>query len=202
MTTRKAAASGWWVDERVPDLGGILPAGIDAAAFVEWLAPRVGKVRSAEKMRAAQAKPALAAELAAVQRTRRLLFGVHKALHGLPVHAVAHLSSAATRHREQIGEGWRDIAERIMRDSVILYGLLGIAEHALSATKVKRGNPGAIERDVLLNATVTKLREAPMTAKDALPVAEQVLVRCGIAVPEHKRALKRAVRRGRNTRKR
>ena len=196
MTTRKSARSAWWTDLSVPNLHGVLPAAL-VDTFTEWLGPELGRFRDGQMMRAARSQPALAAELATVQQTKRGLLKTSRALRDLPVHATAYLSSAAVRHRELLGgDGWHDIAKRIERDSIMLGGLLGIVEGALSAIKVKTGRPRTIERDALLRKIISKLREARIPAAEARSTAEQILVLSGIEVPEEDGSIKRAARRG------
>jgi len=188
--SRAAPVPGWWVDETVPDLSDVLTPGlgIDAQAFVQWLAPLLGEYRSAEHVK--QATPARADELEFVREFADLLRKVETLALGVPDRTQALIVEAGNR----AGINWFELRHRLRDDLETTRLLAGYAGDRIKGRPSAKGRKPETARDVLLHAVVGELRKAGMKRALAEGLAEQVLVRCGVRTPEAP-SIKRATKR-------
>ena len=185
-----------WIDERVPDLGDLLPATIDVQAFAQWLAREIGNYRFWADDGAV--RPTLAAELNAVRRARKVLRDAATAASSLPREAEALLGLEVYRRSSVIGhDDWRVIAQRVHNDAATLAIVLGYVERTLAARKPRRGAKPKAPRDYLLRAIVDRLGTDGLGKGQARTIAADVLLRCEVPTPTDERTVRRTDVRGR-----
>lgn len=192
---RAVAVPGVWVDERVPDLSSVLTPrlGIDPDEFAQWLGPLLGEYRTEVHIR--EALPARADELAWLDD---LIARTEAATELLRPGAVPNRTEALLA-TEGLGAeiNWHEFRARLVAELDLLRTLARRTRSRMGAGAPRRGRKSQRNRDVLLAAVVDRLRAAGLPEAAARGVAEQTLVVCGVAVPEHADALKRAARKGR-----
>lgn len=188
-----------FVDEGVPDLGDILPKGIDAHRFAEWLGPKLGDYRTPEQDRAAFLAPA--DELKEAERIARITNDARKALADLPLGVERALGTYCAKDLATLsGVPWGDLQKRMVRDLTVTYALLG--KFAADHTKGDPGRPSAATRDALIASVVKELRGYGLVVEGengAREITARILFRCGIRTPTDPDRIKVAARRGRKT---
>jgi hypothetical protein len=169
-------ASSYWIDERVPDLGDLLPAeALDQ--FIAWLGPRLGSYRGGQLVAANTPTPKQEAN--ALSEFRQHVQAVVDALHtsGLPPIASAHLQTLAFKN----GVDWRRV-----RDDFQTIGVLAqMVERSAQSVSTPKGRKPASSRDALAAAVFKKLQQiAPRRVEDARSLTREILLRCRVPAPD------------------
>lgn len=196
-TTTRSFNLGWWVDETVPDLTGLLaPHGIDANEFIAWLGPQLGVYRGSLSVKALM--PTRGEELAAVQQLAKDLAAVmaHLAPGRIPPVAASQLLLAL----HKAGGNWHEMADRVHTDLVVMHWAAQHVAGKLEQRPAKRGRKANAARDALLSRVIDHVRRPGMSAPDVRSLASGILAACGVETLEEftdDDTLKRAARRGR-----
>lgn len=180
---------------RAPDLSDVLTPGlgIDPAAFSEWLVTPLTRYHLDEQLRA-QATTRKG-ELAALDALEKGIHATCDAISGDGLPPVAAALMDDTLYRSH-GELACDLTERVLPDLHRLLVLVGQARTTIRDAGPQRvGRRPSAARDRLLRAVLSKLRDAGLKAEIARSVAEQVLIRSGVAVPVLDTSIRRAAKR-------
>jgi hypothetical protein len=195
---RRPVSEGWWVNESVPDIADLIPQGIDGAAFVAWLGPKLGEHRDAVHIRD-NALMTPAERVDELKRTRDALKGAWDALHpqGLHQQVDVWVSDAWLRHRRpDETEIWHDVRERLRQDLLRAHMHFQVAINQLRSVKSKPGRKLEVSRDKLLSVVADKLTDA-LGIEAARARAADILLRCGVPTPANMRTRRRNDQRGR-----
>lgn len=192
--TRRAplALEAQWADESVPDLSHILTPrlGIDAAAFGEWLGPRLGMFRIATQAQRLLPSPAQEAEyakatVAALRDAAQLL-----SPRAFPDRLDADVFMTARR----MGADWIELRDRVLRDMKTASSLLEAVRPPTETRPEPAGAKPKAARDALIAAVVDRLTPDAGSVENAHDLARKILRCCGVHVPDD---IKRAARTGR-----
>lgn len=216
---RAASVPAIWVDKRVPDLSSVLTPwlGIDPEEFARWLAPLLGEYRTEAAILAAlptrseeltwlddlmariEATTELLRPGAIPIRTEALLVdeGYGQKVNGYEPNSRRWAERLPDTSKHSPGVNWFDFRSRLVSDLHLLRTLARRARSRLAAGASRRGRKSQRARDALLAAVIDRLRASGLPELAARGTAEQVLVVCGVAVPEHADSVKRAARKGR-----
>jgi hypothetical protein len=177
----KRATLAGFIDESLPpDLGELLAHhGIDPEAFARWFGPQLGRYRASELARTTM--PTVSDERAWMRETAQMMreVGARLQVCDRPPRGDAHAYAAACR----LGLEWPELVGRLQNDLRSCAAVLAAAERQMPAPG-NGGRPSMHARRELLQALVQRLRAEPMTAKKARQVAELVLIRCKVRMPE------------------
>ena len=179
----KRAITEGWVDSTLPDLADLLPEGFDVA----WLGSQLGRYRASELER--QTAPTHADDVRYLQKTCEALRTARDLLEELPPAGEAEVHSLFPR--------WQELCARLRTDLELAESAMEMGADTLALQPGKRGRPEANSRAVLLAALCGQLRATPMTAAAARRLAEAILIRCRVPVPEtanDQRAMRRAAK--------
>ncbi len=180
--------TGGWVDRRIPKpaMDLINQYGIGTAEFIRWFESSLGRYRAS-----ARNEPGVPGQVQDMQKLAKLMMQVFDGLEPGQIPPTGKAVADEIRYKES-GEFFSSLVQRLKTDLQCASDLLERSADTLSA-QVRRGPKNKVNlRNELLDALVKKIRETGITAADARAAAREILLRCGIVVPDSERAIRRA----------
>lgn len=197
-TTREAArlgrVNGGFVDEAFPvDAVHAVTSrvGVDAAAFDQFLGPRIGRYRCMQE--SSDSFPQVSEELNHIDKLVRDIDDLRTRISNLPPMTDAEVSLACWRRNK---DTFSDLPRRIEADLLEVRTLLWIAEREIEPRAGKPGRARSSNRDSLLHDVAEKLLQLGVQSKGCAGAgAADVLRACGIPAPDDPKEVGRIIQR-------